>query len=191
MTRIRRVYLALLTVLLLPVAANALIIDVDGTANASLDGTNAVSVLLAAGTYELSFTEGAYSAFSRFSSSTDCDASGANCRTGWENSARYIIDPTTFLFGDGNASGGIGPISGGGYFVDAATSFANSAGYSTTFSLASAVNVDFFIFDDFLGDNRGGVSLLVQRVGVPEPSVLALFSIGLLGMGLARRRKKV
>ena len=107
----------------LALPAQAVTLNLDGMANASLDGSNAVGFMLAAGTYRFSFVDAQYAAFSRFSSSSGCNITGGSCSTGFENSARIIVNGVTNLFGDGNASGGIGPISGGGYYDTAANSF--------------------------------------------------------------------
>jgi hypothetical protein len=163
-------------------------VNLDGVANASLDGSNAASVALGAGTYKLTFTQDAFTAFSRFSGQSGCDGSGGNCSQGFENSARYIIGGTTYLFGDGAGSGGIGPVSGGAYYDTAAHSFANSGKYSALFTLAAPSNVKFFIYDDYLGDNRGGISLSVA--GVPEPATWGLMILGFGAVGFAARRRK-
>lgn len=176
--------LAFAATLVLAPMVQADIVNVNGITNASLDGSSGVDLSLAAGTYQLSFVEDAFIAFSRFSSSSGCTA-GENCARGWENSVRYIIDPDTFTFGDGNASGGIGPIAGGGYFETAALSFTNSAAYTQTFTLASAATVRFFLYDDNLSDNRGGVS--VDVASVPLPAAAWLFGSALFGL-VARKK---
>lgn len=172
-----------------PSFAATTVVNLDGTTNASLDGSNSVDVSLAAGTYTVTFTQDAFTAFSRFSGESGCDANGGNCSQGFENSARIIAGGMTYLFGDGAASGGIGPIAGGGYFDTAARSFANAAQYTTTFTLANAGTASFFLYDDFLGDNRGGVSLSLMG-GVPEPTTWALMILGMGAVGGAMRRKQ-
>ncbi len=166
----------------------ATVVNIDGLANASIDGSNAVDVALAAGTYTVTFTQDQFTAFSRFSGEAGCDANGGNCSQGFENSARIVVGGVTILFGDGAATGGIGPIAGGGYFDSAARSFANAAQYSTTFTLANAGTASFYLYDDFLGDNRGGVSLSVA--GVPEPAAWALMILGFGAVGGAMRRRQ-
>lgn len=171
-------------------ASAATVVNLNGVANASLNGSNAVNVNLAAGTYSLRFTQDQYTAFTRFASVTGCDSTGQNCSQGYENSARYVIGGQTFTFGDGNANGGIGPISpGNGYFRDAATSFANSTGYLANFTLASAGTVGFFIYDDFLSDNSGGISLSIAAVPEPASWAMMVSGFGLLGAALRRQRK--
>ena len=170
-------------------ASAATVVNVDGVTNASLNGSNAVSVALAAGTYKLSFIQDAYTAFTRFSGPSGCDSAGKNCFTGYENSVKYVINGTTFSLGDRGANGGLGAIPGSStYYVDAATSFANSGGFSSLFTLATPASVDFYLFDDNLGDNSGGVSLALA--GVPEPASWALMiaGFGLVG-GISRRRQ--
>ena len=167
--------------------AMATVVNVDGMANASLDGSNGVNTVLGAGTYNLTFTNAPNLAFSRFSSSGGCDGSGANCTFGFENSVRYIIGGTTYLFGDGNASGGYGPVSGGGYYDTAANSFAHSGKYINTFTLTGPTNVDFFLYDDYLGDNRGGVSLNVAPVPEPATWAMLLFGFSMIGFGMRKR----
>lgn len=165
----------------------ATVVDLDGMANASTTGANAVTLNLDAGIYNLNFVEGAFTAFTRFSSVSGCDGLGAKCITGFENSARYVIDGTTFLFGDGAASGGLGPQATGGYYASAAQSFSASSAFSTTFSLAAPGSVSFYLFDDNLGDNSGGVSLAVAAV--PEPATWMFMLLGMAGIGFTMRRK--
>ena len=189
MNKLLTLTIALAATVVSAAPAMATVFNIDGVANASLDGSNGVSTVLAAGTYNLNFTIGSYTAFSRFSSSSGCDALGGNCQLGFENSVRYIIGPNTFLFGDGAATGGIGPVSGGAYYDTAALSFANSGKYMTTFTLAAPTIVDFFLYDDNLSDNRNGVSLNVTAV--PEPATWAMLLLGfaMVGFGMRNRRK--
>lgn len=168
-------------------AANAATVNVDGVSNASLDGSNSVDITLDTGIYSLAFIEDQYTAFSRFSGESGC-TNGQDCTRGWENSVRYTIGTDTFQFGDGSASGGIGPIDpGDGYFESDVASFANSSIYSDTFTInGDGTVVSFFIYDDILTDNRGGVSLAVTQV--PLPAAAWLFGSALIGLGWVRRR---
>lgn len=166
----------------------ATIVNLDGMANASLNGANAVILNLDAGEYDLNFVQGAFTAFTRFSGVSGCDALGAKCITGFENSARFVINGTTFLFGDGAASGGLGPQATGGYYSTAAQSFGASSAFNTKFSLAAPSSVSFYLFDDNLGDNSGGVSLAVAAV--PEPTTWMLMLLGMAGIGFTMRRKE-
>lgn len=183
-------FAAATTVLAMPANA-ATIVNVSGVANASLTGGNATTVSLAAGTYSLSFIQDAFTAFNRFVSTTGCNAAGANCASGWENSVRYIINGVTYNFGDGNANGGVGPISGGGYYSTAAGSLAAAAQYATTFTLTAPGTVGFYIYDDQLSDNNGGVSLSIAPLAaaVPEPATWGLMILGFGAMGAVIRRK--
>lgn len=172
-------------------ASAAVTVNLNGVTNASLNGANAVSQWFSAGTYNVTFTQDQYTAFSRFSSSTGCDGAGKNCTQGWENSARIVADGTTFDLGDGAANGGFGPISpGDGYYVDAATAFANAGGWVQQFTLAAAGNVKFFIYDDQLSDNRGGVSLSIAAVPEPATWALMILGFGLIGSAMRRRQNR-
>ena len=166
----------------------ATVVNLDGVDNASLDGANAVTLDLDAGVYSLDFVTGASTAFTRFSNVSGCDGLGAKCVTGFENSARYVVNGVTFLFGDGAASGGLGPQATGGYYSTASQSFAASNAFSTTFSLAAPGSVSFYLFDDNLGDNSGGVSLSVAAV--PEPATWMFMLLGMAGIGYSMRRKE-
>ena len=165
----------------------ATVVNLDGKTNASLNGANAVTLNLDAGVYNLSFVQGAFTAFTRFSNVSGCNGLGAKCITGFENSARFVVNGTTFLFGDGAASGGMGPQATGGYYATAAQSFAASNAFGTSFSLAAPGSVSFYLFDDNLGDNSGGVSLAVAAV--PEPATWMFMLLGMAGIGFTMRRK--
>ncbi len=163
------------------------IVNLNGVTNASLDGSNAVNVNLGAGTYNLSFVTGLYTAFNRFSSANGCDGTGANCITGFENSARIFVNGGTLLFGDGAASGGLGPQATGGYYSTAAQSFAASSVFSSSFVLAAPATVSFYLYDDILGDNSGGVSLAVSAVPEPATWLMMVLGLGVIGFGMRRR----
>ena len=165
----------------------ATVVNLNGVTNASLNGANAVTLNLDAGVYNLSFVQGAFTAFTRFSGVSGCNGLGAKCITGFENSARYVVNGTTFLFGDGAASGGMGPQATGGYYATAAQSFSASSAFGTSFSLAAPGSVSFYLFDDNLGDNSGGVSLAVAAV--PEPATWMFMLLGMAGIGFTMRRK--
>lgn len=175
--------------------AAATVINLDGVNNASMDGHNAVSQLLDAGTYSITFVDGGFTAFSRWTASSGCDALGQNCRQGWENSAVFYMGTdlgNAYFLGDGNAHGGYGPVAGNGHFDTAQHSFTHSSMYAQLFTLAIATEVSFFIADDNLNDNRGGVSLSVDRLAVPEPAPLPflLAGLGIMGLLLRLRQRK-
>lgn len=180
--------LAIVTVTAAPAQA-ATILNLNGVANASVNGSNGVTLNLGAGTYNLSFVQAVYTAFTRFGASSGCDGAGKNCVRGWENSARYIIGPDTYLFGDGAGSGGLGPLGvGDGYYNTAAQSFANSGAFTGSFTLGSASAVTFFLYDDNLSDNSGGVSLAVAAVPEPAAWIMMILGFGAIG-GLLRRKR--
>lgn len=163
-------------------------VNLDGRVNGSLDGTaGVVSVLLNAGTYSLKFVDGLYSGFSRWSSNAGCSGAGTHCRQGYENSARYVIGGVTYGIGDNDGLGTPGP-HGEAYYASAAQAIAAAAGYSATFTLTEAQNVQFYLRDNVLGDNRGGVSLAISAV--PEPATWAMMILGFGVVGAAMRRRK-
>ena len=183
--------LAAVTALAFAAPVGATVVNLDGHANASMDGSTAKSVNLAAGTYNVTFTQGDYTAFSRWNSNGGCAENGTHCSQGWENSAVIAVGGQTFYFGDSGGNGGYGPNADGSYYSNAAQSFAHAGIYSQLFTLAAAGNVSFYIYDDNLSDNRGGISLSVTSVSVPEPAGWPFLLVGFSAIGLLvyRRRK--
>lgn len=167
------------------------IVDLDGQANASMDGSTAKMLNLAAGRYRVTFTEGEYTAFSRWNATSGCNSVGEQCRQGWENSAVIgigAIDIATANFiGDAGGTGGYGP-QGSAYFATPGQSLAHAAQYVFDFTLTGNTNVYFGLGDDRIRDNRGGVSLLVESV--PEPATWAMLIAGFGMIGFAARRRR-
>ena len=78
-------------------------------------------------------------------------------------------------------------MSGGAYYDTAANSFANAGKYSALFTLTAPQSVNFFLYDDNLGDNSGGVSLSISAI--PEPAAWGLMILGFGAIGGAMRRR--
>ena len=183
--------LAAVTALAFAAPVGATVVNLDGQANASTDGSTAKSVNLGAGTYKVMFTQDDYTAFSRWNGNAGCDAGGTHCRQGWESSAVITVGAQTFYFGDSDGNGGYGPNPDGSYYASAAQSFAHAGIYSHLFTLGAAGNVSFYIFDDQLRDNRGGISLSITSVSVPEPAGWPFLLVGFSAIGLlAYKRRK-
>ena len=183
--------LATVTALAFAGPVGATVVNLDGQANASTDGSTSKSVNLGAGTYKVMFTDGDYTAFSRWSGNAGCPQTGTQCTQGWENSAVIAVGGQTFYFGDSDGNGGYGPNPDGSYYASAAQSFAHAGIYSQLFTLAAPGSVSFYIFDDMLRDNRGGISLSVTNVSVPEPAGWPFLLVGGGAIGLlAYRRRK-
>lgn len=183
--------LAAVTALAFAAPVGATVVNLDGSTNASTNGSTAKSVNLGAGTYNVTFTQGDYDAFSRWSSNEGCEGDGTHCSQGWENSAVIVAGGQSFYFGDSDGNGGYGPNADGSYYVSAMQSFSHASVYSHMFTLAAPGAVSFYIFDDRLSDNRGGISLLVNSVPVPEPAgwPLLLVGFGAIGVMAYKRRK--
>ena len=191
-----------------------------GIVNVSSLNGNGTTVSLAAGTYRVRLAGlangGAYDAWSPWTFSSGCNASGANCTTGYLNA--FAID---FGYGNGTFSGADGfqfgyvPQPGNsGLYETAALALAayrtlpysfapltqatdpNAYSLATTpytFTLAAPQQVRFFVLDYPYSDNRDGFSLDVSPLragGVPEPATWAalILGFGVIGTALRRRR---
>ena len=187
--------------LALPMAANATIINLSGTSNSSPDGSNAIQITLAPGQYTITPVIDAFTAFHRFGDVTGCNASGASCVTGFEwsfvASTSHPVTGVDFAncCGDDNGQGAIGPLAGGGYFATASEAFNHALsayGSIGPFTVTTPTLFKFWLFDDVVSDNSGGVSFNLASVtqGVPEPASWAMMLLGFFGLGALMRKRR-
>lgn len=169
--------------------AHAVIIDLDHTQPLSLD------VAGTAGTWRITpvgiADGGTYDAFSPWNRTTGCDEQGANCSRGWKwgytlrDEGGDII--STFKTND---------LDDGWLETPAAALASGQAEGPFEFSIDADQTLTFTYSDSSFGDNRGGISLDLRRVGggggpgVPEPAGMLLLGAGLLLMGAGRRRAR-
>ena len=173
MTRTKSTYLALLAVLLSPMAANADIIELESV----IDGAQASA---GAGTGSL----GTGSASMTFDDITNI--------LSWDISWSDLL-ASAFA---GHFHGAATPNQNAAVQVDFFTigGFSNPSIGSTVIDNAQAADLlaGLWYINIHTAVNPGGeIRGQVRVSSVPEPGALALFGIGLLGMGLTRRRKKV
>jgi hypothetical protein len=180
--------MVLLIGLLLTSSAHADLITIDLNASPGAGGPNDINngVTLSLGGSS-TFTAiidrigvadgGAYNAWNAWSVVAGCDASGANCVYGWVNSWSY------FLNGDKSTATWVGDSK------RFSTDVGALASATTIQPIVDVSSITFFIADAPYWDNVGGISLLVDFHSVLEPSTLALLGIGLVGIGLVRRRQ--
>ncbi|MFQ3666431.1 MAG: PEPxxWA-CTERM sorting domain-containing protein [Sphingomonadaceae bacterium] len=163
------------------------IVDLVGKVNASTNGTNAVSILLPKGKYEVRFVEGQFTAHNRFNGSVSgCNAFGTNCTRGWETNARFYLGAndldTTNDFKVGNFT----------YHATRELAFAASSAFSTQFLVpAGGSQVSFYIFDPKISDNVEGVSLGIAAIPEARTWAMLIVGFGLVGAAMRRRRGAV
>jgi len=180
MVKIKLVTLIGLFALSFAGSVNAVIINLD-----AYDGTEPdpvkVSLALDAGTYNVNVIGvadgGLYNAWNAWGRTYGCDSSGANCTNGWVNNYTFS-----------SAELGVQTFTDGIIYASSLLALDNAI--DSTFTLTSAAVVDFYISDRPYYDNLGGMSLDVTgHMSVPEPSILALLGIGIVGLGFTRSRK--
>ena len=177
MKRTKGIYLGLLAVLLSPMAANAdpITYDFEWTGsggysmvgNFTYDDVDAADGAVRDGEVSSLFFEGFFNGVSFATNSTAHLLSGFN----------FNFDPVAGqFFLNGVSSGDSGQL-----WNITGTGFGFAAG-----SGASGLTLD----GEVLGLINNPVPMTATVASVPEPGTMALFGIGLAGMGLARRRRK-
>lgn len=148
----------------------AVIVNIDAT-----NPTNDQTIMLAAGDYSIDLVDDI--AWSAWSNTTGCGVTPGDCTTGWIN--RFFIESADL----GTIAAGL--LTPGNRY--STPSGAVSAFGTIEFSLPSEQDVTFDIRDSNFTDNRGGLRLEITEVS--EPGALALLSLGIAGLAVARRRK--
>ena len=92
----------------------------------------------------------------------------------------FLVPDTRYIFSDLDWIGGPGTITGFTLTTDIAGFSATDITFGDDFVIVNA--------GDFTGTGTMLIALQTSHAAVPEPSTLALFSLGLLGLGLARKR---
>jgi hypothetical protein len=130
-----------------------------------------------------------FTAWRRWNYHKNCEADGTGCTEGWEWSFRYFFledwmvgDPAVNV----NQSRPFEP----NFFRTAQLAYDSVAGAPITLiSLAEQRTVGFFIHDNILGDNRGGVAMEISRIPLPAGAWLMVLALG--GLGIAGRKRRV
>lgn len=135
---------------------------------------------------------GAFDAYSFWNANSGCDLNGENCVNGFHWILAAIIN------GDTNNIGGFGLF--GEYFATGAQALSNvqnalvnSFGnpyFTIDTDQAGFTSLGLYITDIDYSDNRGGISFMYEvRSSVPVSGTIALFGLGLAGLGWSRRKK--
>jgi len=167
-----RVALSLLTSIVAAVGiSQAAVVNLD-----SFNTADGQEFELDAGTYEIRFVSGEYTAWNAWSRVRGCDRNGEHCSNGWLTNVALSSEP-------------LGKIQFGRDGRFATPEQALAAALPVTITLEERESVSFFIEDSVTRDNEGGVSLEIVEAEVPLPASGLLIGTA-LALGAARRRQK-
>ena len=158
--------------------ANAATIVEDPIILDSTEENVSVTLTLEAGLYEVSFLD----AWNAWGDDEDdvagCDETGANCDRGWLTNVDVRINGKYYT-GVRN-----------GKFDSAANAVANSSPFALDLrDVTDAVEVTFFLIDNYYDDNFGELSLQIESASMPVPAAGLLFLGGVAAYNAARRRR--
>ena len=201
--------LAAIAALAMPMAASAATVTLDSQAGGNVgqlvknndgsfrldQGASSIVYLdLSAGTYDITAKPGTYTSWNRWNTISGCDANGANCSQGYEWSMSYFLPAVLDGAGAGYVQSTDVNFSGPGdrtFFASGQLAYdAISGAPITTLTLDFAQTVGFFINDDIVGDNNGGVQFDITLAPVPLPATGLMLAGGVVAFGALRRRRK-
>lgn len=190
------------------VGGNSGLLQKDNSGNFHLDGTdlasNTNSIVYQSfgpGTYNIMPTLDLFTAWSRWTTNRGCDEpAGTLCNKGFEHSFAFFMPETAEPVGEVNKTN-VEPTDNtktnlvnyafpytSSFYESMEEAYASVEGMvMASFTLDSEQDVGFYIHDNKIGDNRGGVSIEVSAV--PLPASLPLLIAGLGGIALIRRKK--
>lgn len=190
---------------LLSVGANAGIIFIDdfnteagAAGNSSLNYTGFSNWTVSGGTVDLIATPNSWKLKCAGGSGKCVDLDGSTGNAGILTSSLLTLGAGTYSLSfdiSGNQRGGAADsftLALGG-FLNESFSFAPSTPWQTitrTFTV-SGNSANSIIFNHAGGDNIGIMldNVSLSKTDVPEPATLAMFGLGLIGLGFARRRQ--